>query len=163
MISNNITEREMQDNFIKDIKKFKKLNETKEWFEEVGKHDVYFRCDIVSYENKSGILIEGYELKLKSCKELELQIQKHFYAKRFNKIYAVLPVEEAVKFKKRITSNYCDSIYVLGYDIENREIKLIKRGKEIQQSLNSKVQIMDLIIRGFHKEGKKKKTLQIGG
>lgn len=144
-----MTEREMQEIFYEYIKKFNKRNLTFNWFQEVGNHDSFFRADIISYDKKN---IECYELKLKSCKSLLNQIQKHEFAKRFTRIYAVLPKDEAEKFKVLSTGKN-NNIYIISFDPFSKEIKIIKRGKNLEQRVSEKINLMDLIIRGFHLDG----------
>lgn len=146
-----ITERMMQERFFEDIQKLNKRNKGFEWFQEVGNHDSFFRADIVSYGKND---FEGYELKLKSCKELIKQIEKHFHSKRFTRIYAVLPEGEAEKFKELLGEYLMNSVYILSYNYYSYDIKVIKRGKGIEQNIHRKIELMDLIMRGYHKDGK---------
>ncbi|MGL5724951.1 hypothetical protein [Cetobacterium sp.] len=149
-----ITERMFQKRFFEDIFHFNKRNKEFDWFQEVGNHDSFFRVDITSYGKNN---FEGYELKLKSCKELIKQLEKHFYSKRFTRIYAVLPNGEAEKFKELLGKHLEDSVYILSYNYETYDIKIVKKGKEIKQDVYKKIELLDLIVRGYHLEGKFKR------
>lgn len=149
------SERKFQNRFCEDIQEFNKRNESFDWFQEVGNHDSFFRVDITSYGKND---FEGYELKLKSCKELTKQIEKHYNSKRFTRIYAVLPVGEAEKFKELLGTQFNNSIYILSYNLENFDIKIIKKGKNLEQNIYRKIELLDLITRGYHLNGKRKRT-----
>ncbi len=149
------SERKFQNRFCEDIQEFSRRNEKFDWFQEVGNHDSYFRADIVSYGKND---FECYELKLKSCKELIKQIEKHYLFKRFTRIYAVLPVGEAEKFKELLGKKFDNSIDIISYDLNSFDIKVIKKGKNIEQNTYRKIELMDLIIRGYHLSGKNKRT-----
>lgn len=63
------TEREMQDTFVKLLKKRKTCGLI---FEELGNRNHFFRTDVVEYKSKKEIV--GYELKLKDFNKLIEQL-----------------------------------------------------------------------------------------
>lgn len=145
------SEREMQDTFVKLLKKRKTCGII---FEEVGNRNFFFRTDVVEYKNKTEII--AYELKLKDFTKL---IEQLIYTLSvYDKNYAVIPENMKDKFLK-VLEKYPD--------INKNRIGIILMGKEKYKIFKSPHKestrnyqdrwnvtlIPDLIIRGYYKKG----------
>ncbi len=144
------TEREMQDTFVKLLKKRKTCGLI---FEEVGNRNFFFRTDVVEYKSKTEII--GYELKLKDFKKL---IQQVIYTiSVYDKSYMVIPISEKEKLLNEIklcSDKRIEKIGIIAMD--KSKYKIIKSIKESTRDYKDKwntTLIPDLIIRGYHKNG----------
>ncbi len=145
------SEREMQDTFVKLLKKRKTCGLI---FEELGNRNHFFRTDVVEYKSKKEII--GYELKLKDFKKLVEQSLGTLTV--YDKSYIVVPKgteEKLLKLINDYTSDRTDKIGIIVMD--KNSYKVIKSAqKESTRNWNywwRTVLIPDLIIRGYYKGG----------
>ena len=145
------SEREMQDTFVKLLKKRKTCGLI---FEELGNRNHFFRTDVVEYKSKKEII--GYELKLKDFKKLVEQSLGTLTV--YDKSYIVVPKGTEEKLLKLINdypSDRADKIGIIVMD--KNSYKVIKSAqKESTRDWNywwRTVLIPDLIIRGYYKGG----------
>lgn len=147
------TEREMQDIFVTLLKQRKTCGLI---FEEVGNRNFFFRTDVVEYNNRREII--GYELKLKDFNKL---IKQSVYnLSLYDKSYIVIPKDKLESLKK-IMEKYPEQekINKIGIIVVNEKgYKIVKAPcKESTRDYKDswKVTLIpDLIIRGYHKNGK---------
>ena len=105
------SEREMQDTFVKLLKKRKTCGLI---FEELGNRNHFFRTDVVEYKSKKEII--GYELKLKDFKKLVEQSLGTLTV--YDKSYIVVPKGTEEKLLKLINdypSDRADKIGIISY------------------------------------------------
>lgn len=148
-------EREMQDLFVRLLKQRKTCGLI---FEEVGNRNFFFRTDIVEYKDRRQII--GYELKLKDFNKL---IKQSIYnLSLYDKSYIVIPKDRLESLKK-IMEKYPEQekINKIGIIVVNEKgYKIVKAPcKESTRDYKDswKVTLIpDLIIRGYHKNGKNK-------
>lgn len=147
------SEREMQEKFVKKLSEKSKLD----IFQEVGNMACFFRADVVEYSmNKTYC----YELKLNDFNKLIEQCDKHLRFEFFNSICAVVPANKIDNFikclnNKKIINSRLDRLKVISFD--GNEMKLIKRGKMQEVKIDTKFWLADLIVRGYHLDGKNKR------
>ena len=147
------SEREMQDLFVSLLKQRKTCGKI---FEEVGNRNFFFRTDVVEYKNRREII--GYELKLKDFNKL---IEQSIYnLSLYDKSYIVIPKDKLESLKK-IMKKYLEQekINKIGIIVVNEKgYKIVKAPcKESTRDYKDswKVTLIpDLIIRGYHKNGK---------
>lgn len=147
------SEREMQDLFVSLLKQRKTCGKI---FEEVGNRNFFFRTDVVEYKNRREII--GYELKLKDFNKL---IEQSIYnLSLYDKSYIVIPKDKLESLKK-IMKKYPEQekINKIGIIVVNEKgYKIVKAPcKESTRDYKDswKVTLIpDLIIRGYHKNGK---------
>lgn len=150
-----VSEREMQDTFVSLLKERKTCGLI---FEEVGNRNFFFRTDVVEY--KSSLEIIGYELKLSNFKKVIEQSIKTLSL--YDKSYIVIP-DTSKCYEKLILilNNHKEKekLENIGIMVLNKEkYKVVKSaGKKSVRNYNDKyvsTLIQDLIIRGYHKNGK---------
>lgn len=141
------TEREMQNKFVKVLES----NSDKDIFEEVGNSNFHFRVDVLEYSKNE---TKAFELKLNDFKKLIEQCFKHIYHYRFNRVYAVIPEDKYEKFLNKCNHNfYTDKRFgIITFDGKN--IKIRKQSKKQKVETLKKFEIADLIVRGYHMNGK---------
>lgn len=146
------TEREMQDLFVSLLKQRKTCGKI---FEEVGNRNFFFRTDVVEYKDRRQII--GYELKLKDFNKL---IKQSVYnLSLYDKSYIVIPRDKLESLKKIIEKYQDQRVNKIGIIvIDGKGYKTVKAPcKESTRDYKDswKVTLIpDLIIRGYHKNGK---------
>lgn len=146
------TEREMQDLFVSLLKQRKTCGKI---FEEVGNRNFFFRTDVVEYKDRRQII--GYELKLKDFNKL---IEQSIYnLSLYDKSYMVIPKDRLESLKKIIEKYQDQRVNKIGIIvIDGKGYKTVKAPcKESTRDYKDswKVTLIpDLIIRGYHKNGK---------
>lgn len=140
-----MTERELQDKFVLWLNKNKKDNE--HIFEEVD--CLYGMTDVILYDGNKN---NGYEIKLKDIKKV---IKQALYNQlRYERNFIVMPINEINKIsnlKDEALKKRVKELGLIGYDGET--FKILKYSNISKPHLNFKWQMMDRIIRGFHKNG----------
>lgn len=145
-----MTERELQNKFVKWLSERKKDNE--HIFEEVD--TLYSMTDVVLYDGNKN---NGYEIKLKDVKKaIEQALVNQI---RYERNFLVMPIKEFEKINKMedVYVKRTKELGIIGYNGESFEIL---RNSRISKNVdfNYKFMMMDRIIRGFHKNGVNKRV-----
>lgn len=145
------SEREMQDLFVKFLKKRKTCGII---FEEVGNRNYFFRTDVVEYKTRDNII--GYELKLKDFKKI---IEQSLYTLSiYDKNYVVVPQNMKEQLLKVLDKYPDENKNKLGIILINREKYQVIKSPSKESTRNYKDKwnvtlVSDLIIRGYYKSG----------
>lgn len=144
-----MTERELQDKFVFWLKNNKKDNE--HIFEEVD--TMYGMTDVVLYNGNKN---NGYEIKLNDVKTVVEQALRNQL--KYERNFLVMPVKEFEKINKleEVYQKRAKELGLIGY--ENGNFKIIRYSRISNTNVNFKWQMMDRIIRGFHKDGVNKRV-----
>lgn len=138
-------ERELQDKFVLWLDENK--NESQHIYEEVD--CMWGMTDVILYDGRKN---NGYEIKLKDIKKVIEQALSNQI--RYERNFIVMPIKEFDKIKnlEEVYKKRAKELGLIGYD---GETFTIVRNSRISKFVHEgyKWQMMDRIIRGFHKNG----------